>query len=115
LCVRRHIISKFVLWTLAAKTDKPLEMMLVAIPRAICMPSCENRCATPDVAIGIQNMVLPTLGVGILLKGGRLDYPMEYLVQHVPVCFQQLIQLLQINSAVLDWNMQECDHYDGVR
>jgi len=27
LLVRRHIISKFVLWTLAPKTDMPLEMM----------------------------------------------------------------------------------------
>jgi hypothetical protein len=29
--VRMHIITKFVLWTLAPKTDMPLEMMLVAI------------------------------------------------------------------------------------
>jgi hypothetical protein len=27
LLVRRHIISMFVLWTLAPKTDMPLEMM----------------------------------------------------------------------------------------
>jgi len=27
LLVRRHIISKFVLWTLAPKTDMPLKMM----------------------------------------------------------------------------------------
>jgi hypothetical protein len=27
LLVRMHIISKFVLWTLAPKTDMPLEMM----------------------------------------------------------------------------------------
>jgi hypothetical protein len=40
LLVRRDIISKFVLWTLTPKTDMPLEMMWVAILRAICKPCC---------------------------------------------------------------------------
>jgi len=40
LLVRRDIISKFVLWTLAPKTDMPLEMMYIAILRAICKPCC---------------------------------------------------------------------------
>jgi hypothetical protein len=40
LLVRRDIISKFVLWTLAPNTDMPLEMMYVAILTAICKPWC---------------------------------------------------------------------------
>jgi hypothetical protein len=38
--VRRDIIFKIVLWTFAPKTDMPLDMMLVAILRAICKPNC---------------------------------------------------------------------------
>jgi hypothetical protein len=40
LVVRRDIVSKFILWTFAPKTDMPLEMMLVSILRAICKPCC---------------------------------------------------------------------------
>jgi hypothetical protein len=40
LLVKRDIICLFVLWTLASKTDMPLEMMSVAILRAICKPCC---------------------------------------------------------------------------
>jgi hypothetical protein len=40
LLVRGDIILKFVLWTFAADTDMLLEMMYVAILRAICKPSC---------------------------------------------------------------------------
>ena len=38
LLVRRDIISKIFLWTLAPETDMPLEMMWVAILCAIFMP-----------------------------------------------------------------------------
>jgi hypothetical protein len=38
LLVRMHIISKFVLWALAAKTDMPLEIMSGAIFWTICKP-----------------------------------------------------------------------------
>jgi hypothetical protein len=38
--VRRDIISKYVLWTVAPKTDIPLEMMSVAILRGICKSCC---------------------------------------------------------------------------
>jgi hypothetical protein len=38
--VRRDIISMFVVWTLASQTDMLLEMVLVAILRAICKPCC---------------------------------------------------------------------------
>jgi len=40
LLVRRDIISKFVVWTLAPKTDMPLKMMWVTILRAIGKPCC---------------------------------------------------------------------------
>jgi hypothetical protein len=40
LLVRRNIISQFVLWTIAPKTDMPLEMMYVTILTAICKPCC---------------------------------------------------------------------------
>jgi hypothetical protein len=73
LIVRRAIISKFVLWTLTLKTDIPLEMMLVAILRAICKPCWHNMFATPEVAICTENIVSPALGTGIVLKGERLE------------------------------------------
>jgi hypothetical protein len=68
LFVRRDIIAKFVLWTLAPKPDMPLQMMLVAIPRAIYKPFCYNRLATPEVTICTQNIVIPTLGAGMWFK-----------------------------------------------
>jgi hypothetical protein len=40
LLVRRDIICKFVLWTLASKTDMSLEILLIAIHRAICQQCC---------------------------------------------------------------------------
>jgi hypothetical protein len=69
----------------------------------------------PEVAICTVNVVIPALGIGILFKGGRLEYLPDYFVQHLTVCFLLLIQLLLTNIAVLDWNQQESDHYDGVR
>jgi len=69
----------------------------------------------PEVAIGTENVVIPTLGAWILFKGERLEYPAEYFVQHFSVCLPLLIQLLLGNIVVLDWNWQERDHYDAVR
>jgi len=115
LLVRRDIISKFVLWTLAPKTYMPLEMMQVAILRAICKPCCYNRFATPGVAICKENVVIPSLGVGILFKGERLEYPPEYFVPYLSVCLPVLIQPLLRHFAVLDHDWQESDHYDGLR
>jgi hypothetical protein len=40
LPVRRDIISKFILWSLAPKTDMLLLIMYVTILRAICKPCC---------------------------------------------------------------------------
>ena len=73
LLIGRDIISKFVLWTLTPETDMLLEMMLVAIPRAICKPCCSNQFATPEVTICREDFVIPALGVGILFKGERLE------------------------------------------
>jgi len=68
----------------------------------------------PQVAICTENIVIPTLSAGILLNGERLEYPPEYLVQHLSVCFPLLIQPLLRNIVVVDWNRQESDHYDAV-
>jgi len=69
----------------------------------------------PEVAICTENVVIPALGTGILFKGERLEYPPEYLVQHLSVCMPLLINPLLRNIAVLDRNRQESDHYDAVR
>jgi len=68
-----------------------------------------------DIAICTENVVIPTLGAGILFKGERVEYPPEYLVQHLSVCLLLLIQPLLRNIAVLDRNPEESDHYDAVR
>jgi len=41
---------------------------------------------TDEVAICAENVVVPTLGVGILFNGKRLEYPPEYFFQHLSVC-----------------------------
>jgi len=64
----------------------------------------------PEVTICTENDVMPALGIGILFKGERLEYPPEYIVQHLSVCLMLLIQLLLRNIEVLDWNRQESDH-----
>jgi hypothetical protein len=51
LLVRRDIITKFVLGTLAPKTCKLLERMSVAILRVLCKPCHKSRFAMPEVAI----------------------------------------------------------------
>jgi len=58
----------------------------------------------PEVAICIENVVIPDFGAGILFQGEWLEYPPEYFVQHLSVFLPLLIQLLLINSAVFDWN-----------
>jgi hypothetical protein len=58
----------------------------------------------PEVAICPENVVIPALGAGMLFKGQWLDYPLQYVVQHLSVCFPLLIQPLLRIIAVLDWN-----------
>jgi hypothetical protein len=86
LLVRRVIISKFVLGTLTTKTARLLKMMLVAILCGICKPCCETRCPTHEVATCTGNIVTTTFGAGMLFNGERLEYPLEYLIQHLSVC-----------------------------
>jgi len=68
----------------------------------------------PEVTICTENVAMPTLSAGVLLKCERLEYPPEYFIQHLSVCLPLLIQPLLRNIAVLDWNWQESDCYDGV-
>jgi hypothetical protein len=68
----------------------------------------------PEVTIYAENVVIPALGPGILIKGGRLEYRLEYLVQHLFVFMPMLVQPHGRNIAVLDRNRQESDHYDAV-
>jgi hypothetical protein len=76
----------------------------VAIPRAVCKPCCQNRVATPEVAICTENFVIPALGARIEFKGERLEYPPEYFIQHLTVCLALLIQRFLRNIAVLNWD-----------
>jgi hypothetical protein len=80
-----------------------LKMMLVAILRAI-QAMLLKPVATPEVAIWTGNVVIPALGAGIEFKGERLEYPLEYFVQHLTVCLPLHIQPLLRNIALLDWN-----------
>jgi len=68
----------------------------------------------PEVAIGTQKVVIPALGAGVLFQCERLEYQLEYFVQHFSVCLRLLIQPLLRDIAVLDWNRQECDQYNAV-
>ena len=104
MLVRRDIISKFVLWILAPKIDMLLKMMKVAILWAICKPCCSIRFTMPEVTFCPENIVIPTLGIGIVFKGKRLEDLPEYFVKHLSGCLQLLIQLHRRNIAVLDWN-----------
>jgi hypothetical protein len=97
------------------KTDMSLDMMLVPILREICEPCCLHWFAMPEVAICTENLVIPALGAEILFRGERLEYPPEYLIQHLPVCLPLLIQWLLGNIAFLDRNWQESDRYKDVR
>jgi hypothetical protein len=91
LLVRRDIISKFVLWTLAPKTDMPFEIMLVSILRAICKPCCQNRFALPEVAMCTEDIVISALSAGIVFKGERLESLAEYFDQYLVVCLLLLV------------------------
>jgi len=104
LLVRRHTISKFVLWTLAPKTYMPLEMMLVANLWAICKPCSYFPSATHEVAICTGNIVIPALGAGILFKAQWLEYTPAYFIQHLSVCLPLPIQSLLRNIVDIDWN-----------
>jgi hypothetical protein len=44
-----------------------------------------KRFAMPEVAISTENVVILALGAGIVFKGERLEYPPEYLIQHLLV------------------------------
>jgi hypothetical protein len=76
----RDIIPKFILWTLAPKTDMPLKMMQVAILRPICNQYCLNRFTTPEVDTGTGNIVIPALCARSMFKGERFQYPPDSLV-----------------------------------
>jgi hypothetical protein len=80
----------------------------------MCKLCWENRFATPEVAIHRENVLIPALGVGIWFTGERLEYPLEYFVQHLSIHLLLFIQLLLRNIADLDPNQQESDHYDTV-
>jgi hypothetical protein len=69
----------------------------------------------PEVAICTQNVVIPALSTGMVFRVERLEYLLEYLVQHLSVCMPLFIQPLLWNIAVFDRNRQESDHYNAVR
>jgi hypothetical protein len=69
--------------------------------------------ATPEVAIWTENVVIPTLGGGILFKAEWVVYLTEYFIQQLLVCLPLLIQPFLKNIAVVDQNQQESDHYDA--
>jgi len=68
----------------------------------------------PEVTTCTENVVIPALGVGISFKQVRLEYPLEYFVQHLSFRLPLLIQVLLSTIAVLNWNRQESDPYNGV-
>jgi hypothetical protein len=104
----------FVLQTLAPKTDMPLKMLQVAIPRAISKPCYQNRFATPENSISAEMFVLPTLGAGILSNGEKLAYLPEHCVQQLSVCLPLLIQPLVRKIAVLDCDWQQREYLNDV-
>jgi hypothetical protein len=69
---------------------------------------------TLEVAICTENVVIPTLGVRILFKGERLEYPPDYVLQHLSVPLPLLIHPVLRNITVWDWYQHESHHYDGV-
>jgi len=68
----------------------------------------------PEVTICAENVRIPTLGVGILFTGEGLECLPEYFVKDLSVCLPLPFQPLLRKIAVLDWNRQESDDYDGV-
>jgi hypothetical protein len=69
----------------------PLVMMMVNIHRAISYASCDIRKPMPKDTMLTENIVIPTVGMGILFAGDRLDCLPEYPVQHVTLCSLLLI------------------------
>jgi len=69
----------------------------------------------PEDAICTEIIVIPAPGTGILFDGERLEYTLEYFIQHLLVCLPLLIQPLLRNIAVPDRNRQESDRHDAVR
>ena len=61
-----------------------------------------------------MNVVIPAPGPGIVFTGKRLEYPPEYVVQHLSVCMPLFIELVLTNMAAVDRNLQESDHYVAV-
>jgi len=49
----------------------------------------------PEVAICIVTILIPTFGAGIVMKGVRPEYPLEYLIQHfsdyLPLVIQHVL------------------------
>jgi hypothetical protein len=64
----------------------------------------------PEVAICTENVVIPASGIGTLIQVEGLEYPPEYLIQHLSVSLLLLIEPRVRNIAVLDRNWQESDH-----
>jgi hypothetical protein len=58
----------------------------------------------PEVAICTENIVIPALSAGIVGNGEWLEYPLEYINQHLLVCLLVPIQPVLKNIAVLDLN-----------
>jgi hypothetical protein len=112
---KSDIIAKFFLWRLARKTEMLLGMMFVAILRAISMLCLFNCFATPEVAIGTENILIPTLGNRVVFNDDGLAYPPEYYVPHLLVCMPRLYKPLLSNIVVLEWNWHESDHYETAR
>lgn len=53
-------------------------------------------------------------GVGIMCKGERLEYLLEYHDHHPLVHLPLCIQLLLSSITALDWKWQQSNHYDAV-
>jgi len=115
LLVRRDIILKFVLWTLAPRINMPLEMMKIAILLVIWKPCWWNLFATPAVAMRPDNGVISCLCAGRLFKCVGLQYTPEYLDQPLSACLPLLNPPCLRMIAVQEWNWQESDHYNAVR
>jgi hypothetical protein len=104
LLARRDIISKFVLWILTLKIYMQLEKRLFTVLRATCKPCIFNLLAQSAVAITTENILTPTSSAGIMFKGGKLEFPLEFLVPQLSVC-----PLLQIQPRL--WNIEVLNQY----
>jgi len=71
--------------------------------------------AKSQVVICKKNVVIPTLGAGILFNGERLKFLAQYSVQHLSVCLPLLMPPLWRNIVVIDCSRQGSDQYIAVR